>query len=282
MIILVVVSVAFVLTVTFRLRRLERRMLFPAPVISRTRLAELALEQGAREITVVTEDSVSLYGWHIPARGEQVLLWFEGNSMSVGMRPGIFRQLHDLGFDVVHFNYRGYPGSPGRPSEKGLRADARAAWHFASRIAPTTLVFGKSLGGAVAVGLAAEVGGSCSGLVVESSFSNVLELAAMRVPRRLARWLLVSRFDSLSLASRVRCEVLVLHGDADGIVPVEHAVELAAAFTPPARLLRFSTAGHDDDLLVTPEGVGALRELVARESRRTVRPDTLAQEPPEP
>jgi hypothetical protein len=123
--------VAYLLTVGL-LAALERTLLFPAPTLPEGWLAAEAQAQGAREIRPVAEDGTRLYGWHLPAPTSRgVVVWFEGNGGSVGMRPGAFRRLTEDGWDVVHVNYRGYPGSDGAPNEDGLRMDARAAWAVA-------------------------------------------------------------------------------------------------------------------------------------------------------
>ncbi|MFN7147815.1 MAG: alpha/beta hydrolase, partial [Myxococcota bacterium] len=126
-----VVVVAYLLSVGF-LASLERRMLFPAPVLPEGWLAAEARAQGARVLAPVAEDGTRLYGWHVPAETPRcAVVWFEGNGGSVGMRADAFRRLAAAGWDVLQVNYRGYPGSEGEPSEDGLRMDARAVWALA-------------------------------------------------------------------------------------------------------------------------------------------------------
>lgn len=235
----------------------ERSMLFPAPTLPDGWLAAAARAQGAEELALRAEDGTALYGWHLRAPSSRgVVVWFEGNGGSIGMREEEFARLTADGWDVVQVNYRGYPGSAGSPSEEGLRQDARAAWAYASRLG-RPWIFGKSLGGGVAIGLAAEV--DARALVVESTFES-----ARRVGGELLPWMPVgvfmrNRFDSAALAAKVRCPTLVLHGDADETIAVAHAHDLARAFPSPPTVVTFPGGGHNDTFLTTARGWAALR-----------------------
>lgn len=231
---------------------LQRRMLFPAPVVAQEQLSALAREQGARELSLVTEDGEHLYGWRLGS-GRRLVLYFGGNGGSVGGDAARLQRLVAAGAEVLQVNYRGYPGSTGVPSEEGLRADARAAWTEARRSheAGDVVLLGKSLGGGVAVGLAAWAsarGETPAALVVESSFRSVRDVARESYP-----WLPVDRllrhpFDSLALAPHVGCPSLVLHGAEDTLIDVQHGRDLAVAL-PGARLVEVAGAGHNDLLL---------------------------------
>jgi len=222
----------------------ETRMVFPAPELPDGWLAAQARAQGATELALTAEDGVALYGWHIPASGKGAVVWFEGNGGSVGMRPEEFRWIHEAGWDIVHVNYRGYPGSDGRPSEAGLRRDARAAWAFAMSVAPRAWIFGKSLGGGVAIGLAAE--SDPVALVVDSTFTRMTDLAQAMFPVLPVGLLMSNRFDSMALAAKVRAPVMVIHGEADDMIPVAHGHALASAFPPGATLVTLPGINHND------------------------------------
>ncbi len=247
------------------LATIERQMIFPAPVLPDGWLAAEAIAQGARVIAPVAEDGTTLYGWHLPApAGRGVVLWFEGNGGSVGMRPEAFARLRAAGWSVVHVNYRGYPGSAGEPSEEGLRMDARAAWAQARGVSDRVWIYGKSLGGGVAVGLAADLSESGTpplALVVESSFASLVQVARESLPWVPVGLLLRARFDSAARAPRVRAPSLVLHGAADDLIGPWHAEALSRAL-PGARSLTFPGAGHNDELLTTPGGWAALESLL--------------------
>ena len=237
----------------------ERRRLFPAPVVSLEVLHTEARAQGAEEIALRAEDGTQLYGWHLRGSDAGIVLWFDGNGGSVGMRPGAFRRLRDAGWDVVQINYRGYPGSEGVPSEAGLRMDARAAWAYASGFGHPW-IYGKSLGGGVAVGLAAEV--DARGLLLESTFESAVRVGMESMPWLPVRQMMTSPFDSAALAPRVRCPVLILHGEDDEMIGVRHAYDLARAFPTPPDVVTFPGLGHNDELLTTERGWAAMVEWI--------------------
>ena len=257
--------VAYLLTVGL-LAAIQRNLLFPAPTLPEGWLAAQAQAQGARELRPVAEDGTRLYGWHLPAPASRgVVVWFEGNGGSVGMRPGAFRRLTEDGWDVVQVNYRGYPGSDGAPTEDGLRMDARAAWAVAKGLGGPVWIYGKSLGGGVAVGLAAErcdAGDPPLALVVESTFTSAVRVGQEKLPWAPVGLFMRDRFDSLARAPRITAPTLVLHGDADALIGPRHAEDLAAAL-PNARIKRFVGAGHNDELITTGPGWAALTALLA-------------------
>lgn len=256
---------AYLLTVGL-IAALERSMLFPAPTVPEGWLAAEARAQGAQVFAPVAADGTTLYGWHVPAAAPRgAVVWFEGNGGSIGMRAAEIRRLTAAGWDFVQVNYRGYPGSTGEPSEAGLRMDARAAWEYARARHARVWIYGKSLGGGVAVGLAAEVseaGDAPLALLLESTFASAVQVGQESLPWLPVRAAMRNRFDSVARAPRVAAPVLVLHGDADTLIGPWHAEALAGAL-PRARLERFVGAGHNDTLLTTPRGWAALEALLA-------------------
>ncbi|MDP2313580.1 MAG: alpha/beta hydrolase [Pseudomonadota bacterium] len=247
------------------LASLERQMVFPAPTVSEGWLAKRAKAQGAEVIAPVAEDGTRLYGWTIAApepRG--VVVWFGGNGGTVGAHPDMYGRMRDAGWSIVQVNYRGYPGSEGEPSEAGLRMDARAAWAVASAMSDRVWIYGKSLGGGVAVGLAADLsdaGHPPFALVVESSFSSLVQVARESVPWAPVGLFMRTRFDSVARAPEVRAPSLVLHGEADTLIGPWHAEALSRAL-PGATTLTFPGAGHNDALVTTERGWAALERLL--------------------
>lgn len=187
-----------------------------------------------------TEDGVDLHGWYLPAaEARGALLFFHGNAGNISHRLDSLRIFHRLGLDVLIFDYRGYGRSEGRPDEPGTRLDARAAWRYlteARGVAPDRVVlFGRSLGAALAARLAAET--RPGALVLESAFTSVPDLAA-----DLYWWLPARRLARLSYATReylaqVACPVLVVHSPDDEIIPFRHGQALYAAARPPKAFL---------------------------------------------
>jgi len=159
------------------------------------------------------------------------VLFFHGNAEVVADRVDLQELLLARGWDVLVVAYRGYPGSGGRPSEAGLRLDARAAWRWleGEGLAPERVVLhGKSLGGGVAAMLAEEV--DPAALVLESTFLSVAEVAGEVFPIYPTRLLVRHRFDTRGRADRIHCPVLVVHGDADEVIGVRHGQGLAERF----------------------------------------------------
>ncbi len=228
---------------------METLLVFPAPTTDKASLSRAAGAFGATEVQTTTEDGVHLYGWRTGTH-DRLVVYFSGNGSSVG-EGDLYRALDGAGLSTLHINYRGYPGSEGSPSEGGLLLDAQAAWkearktHSADRI----IVLSKSLGGGVAVGLAASLTDEQPGLLVlESTFTSVPDVAARSYPWLPVHLMMRNRFDSLSKADKVRCETLVLHGSSDEMIPQEQGRSLARAI-PGAIFMGAPGKTHNERIL---------------------------------
>lgn len=192
--------------------------------------AALALDYELVEIE--TNDGELLHGWFVPAPEERaVVLFFHGNAGNISHRLESLRIFNSLGLSVLIFDYRGYGLSSGRPSEQGTYEDAQAAWrHLVDTrgVSPERIIlFGRSLGGAVATWLAVQE--PPGALIVESAFRSVPDLAAeiywFLPVRRLAR----IEYPVERLIGEVSAPVLIVHGRDDEIIPFSHAEALHAA-----------------------------------------------------
>lgn len=188
------------------------------------------------DVWLSTEDGVRLHGWYLPRSGaRRVLLFFHGNAGNISHRQASIEIFHRLGLNVLIVDYRGYGRSEGRPSEDGLYRDAAAAWGYLVRergvAAADIIVFGRSLGGAVAGWLAAEV--RPGALILESTFSSARDFVTQTYP--LLSWVIVRRyeFDTAARLAAVRCPVLVLHSRDDEIMPYALGERLYQAARPP-------------------------------------------------
>jgi fermentation-respiration switch protein FrsA (DUF1100 family) len=216
--------------------RFQRQMVFPGPEGVTPALLRRAAEQvGAEELQIPTADGETLYAWHrnaIQTGPRRVVLYFHGNASSVLGQLDLQNLLLSEGWDFVEIHYRGYPGSTGTPSEKGVHEDALAAWRYVTDVLGTepkrVAVHGRSLGGGVAVQLAART--SPGALVLESTFTSVVDLARAHYPFLPVGKLLEHRFMSRDFAGKVACPVLVAHGSADSLIDVQHGKELARLF----------------------------------------------------
>jgi uncharacterized protein len=201
------------------------------------------------EVRVTTEDGVALHGWHVEGPRGVTVLWCHGNAGNIGHRVENLRLLRErLGVSVVLFDYRGYGTSEGVPSETGLYRDARAVrtWLRQRAGAAPLVYFGRSLGAAVAARLADEE--PPAALVLETPFTSVRAMANARLPG--AGFLFRSRYDTLGVVSRIRAPLLVLHGDADEVVPFGQGRAVFEAAGEPKRFVRIPGAHHNDTYVV--------------------------------
>ncbi len=268
------------LAIVVMLAVLQRALIYLPDRESRIEPQDAGLSPGrVHTITLTADDGLELRGWHILppgqsaadpkqcdmqlACGRPVVLYFSGNAGHRAWRVPEFEVFAQLGCDVFVFDYRGYGDNPGSPSEARLAADATAAWTYATqtrRIAPARLILcGESLGGGVAVRLAAEqcaAGTPPGGLVLRATFSSLPDAAAYHYPWLPVRWLLVDRYPSVARMPQVTCPLLHIHGRRDTIIPIELGRRLFEAAPPrsasgiPKRFVELPRADHNDILAV--------------------------------
>lgn len=216
--------------------KFQRKMVFPgAQGVSVPLLQRVAADLGATELQIPTEDGESLYGWHRAAPNanpRRVVLYFHGNASSVLGQLTLQERLIADGWDFVEVHYRGYPGSTGEATEVGVHRDAMAAWKWVTgdlgALPHNVVIHGRSLGGGVAVQLAAKV--NPGALVMESTFTSVLDLARESFGWLPLDTLLEHRFMTRDFASRITSPVLVAHGSGDSTINVSHGRKLAHLF----------------------------------------------------
>jgi fermentation-respiration switch protein FrsA (DUF1100 family) len=214
-----------------------------------------------------SEDGVRLHSWWCRRAGSEpggpVILFFHGNAGNLSHRADLMVELANrVGADVVVAGYRGYGRSEGKPSEEGLYADARAAWRYVTvdrGVVPgRVVVFGKSLGGGVAVNLASET--DPAGLIVESSFTSIPDMAARHYPF-VPKFVIRTRMESLAKIADIGCPLLVIHSRADEVVPFELGRALFEAAAEPKTFYEVVGAGHNETWLV---GGQSYFEAIAR------------------
>jgi hypothetical protein len=214
---------------------------------------DLGLEY--EDVRPTTEDSVRIHGWFVPARERRTaLLYCHGNAGNVSHRVVPIRIFHELGLSVLIFDYRGYGESEGRPDERGTYLDARAAFRHlveVEKFDPSEVViFGESLGAAVAVELAARV--RPMGLILESAFPSIADVGARAYPWLPVRLLARIRYDSRDRVSRIDAPKLFIHGRNDEIVPIALGRRVYEMAAPPKSFLEIR-GGHNDASLVSGE-----------------------------
>ena len=216
------------------------------------------------EVRLATADGLSLLAWYAPARaGGRTVVAFHGNAGHIGHRFDKLRFLMDAGHGLLLAEYRGFGGNEGSPTEEGLYADADAALAFvraAGVAAEDTVIYGESLGSGVAVDLASR--NTVAGLVLEAPFSSIVDVAAEIYWYVPARHLVLDRFDSASKIGRVAAPILILHGEADTVVPARFGRALHAAANEPKALWSAAAAGHTD--LYDHGATTVVRDFLAR------------------
>jgi len=233
------------------LRVYESRLIY-FPGTERTLVAPPpSLRLPIQRVEITTEDAVNLVAWVIPAepRSSWWLLVCHGNAgnLSEFDRPLHYAGLRQLGLNLLAFDYRGYGESGGAPSEAGLYRDADAAYRFltnergvpASRI----VIFGHSLGSAVAIDLASRV--RSAGLIVEGAFTSAIDRGQELYPYIPVHWIAKSRFNSVDKISRITVPKLFLHATRDEVIPLAHGRRLYQAAPPPKTFVELQ-GGHGD------------------------------------
>jgi uncharacterized protein len=195
-------------------------------------------------------DGTRLHGWYVPHdHPRAVFLYCHGNAGNITHRAEILDRLHhDVGAAVLIFDYRGYGRSEGKPNESGILQDARAARAWLAQregIAEKDIVLmGQSLGGAVAVDLAARDGAKA--LILESTFTSLPDVASYHYGGLPLRYLLRTRLDSAAKIGDYHGPLLQTHGDADTIVPHEMGRRLFEAANEPKEFVTIKGRDHND------------------------------------
>jgi fermentation-respiration switch protein FrsA (DUF1100 family) len=213
--------------------RQAKYLYFPSRELGITpETARLAYE----DVVVRTADGETVHGWFVPAPDSRgTVLFCHGNAGNIANRLDAIWRFHELGLDVCIFDYRGYGRSTGKPSEAGTYRDAEAMWTWLTAtktIAPgRVVVFGESLGGAVAAWVAEQKQPGAA--ILESTFTSVPDMAARMYPFLPIRWLCRFRYATLERMPRIRCPVLVAHSPDDEMIPFSQGRKLFEAAREP-------------------------------------------------
>jgi hypothetical protein len=262
---LVFAALALALLSLFLRWREPRMIYFPQRGLEHT---PGALGWRFEDVRLATADGETLHGWFVPAESPAALtvLFFHGNAGNISHRFDKLAVLRALGADTLIVDYRGYGESGGAPSEKGTRLDADAAyaWLRARRAldARRLVVYGESLGAAVAVDLAARA--AVGGLVLESGFTSAVDVGREMLPFLPVAWIMRDRYDSVSKIGRVTAPILILHSRDDEFFGWRHPERLLRAARAPKELVELR-GGHNDAFLVSaPVYRRALGAFLAR------------------
>lgn len=283
---LVLLVAAFVAIVLFLRWREPHMLYYPDRTIDQTP-DQLGLKYD--DVTLIASDGVKINGWFVhapdsvgrvtphgagksphggsPAPAEVsgpttspclTVLFLHGNAGNISHRMEKLQILADLGADTFIIDYRGYGRSEGQPNEQGTYRDAQAAYEYLTNGAPggralpsqSIIIYGESLGSAVAVDLAAKQ--AVGGVIIEEAFTSVGDVGQKMFPFLPVRWLVRNKYDTLSKIGRIKAPLLIFHSRDDEIIPFRHAQRLLAAANEPKQLVEL-TGGHNDAFAVSGE-----------------------------
>jgi uncharacterized protein len=259
-----VALLALLLLVTIAWSQQRRLIYFPFGTVPDPGAVGL---EGAAVVSFPTADGLTLNAWFVSRtdRPDFTLIVFNGNAGNRAFRAPLADALVRANLAVLLFDYRGFGGNPGSPTEAGLKHDARAARAYViSRgdVDPHRLVyFGESLGSAVAADLA--VDHPPAALILRSPFTSLTDVGSHHYAFLPVRWLLRDRYDTIERIARVNTALLIIGGDRDRIVPIEQTRRLYEAARHPKSLLVVGGADHNDDsLLAGREIIGGVLQFL--------------------
>jgi uncharacterized protein len=225
---------------------MQRDMLYRPPQTSRTSPAAAGFAT-AEEVVLDTADGEKVIAWHVrPQDGKAVVLFFPGNGDVLATRVARLRAVTEDGTGLLALSYRGYGGSTGHPTEKGLLQDVAAAYAFvaARYAAERIVVWGFSLGTGPAIALSA--GRPIGKLVLEAPYTSTVDIAAAILPIVPVRALMKDQFRSDELIGKVTVPLLVMHGERDPGISIRFGERIFSLAHEPKRMVRFPLGGHEN------------------------------------
>lgn len=203
-----------------------------------------------RDLQITTSDGIVLHGWYIPApQAELTLLHFHGNAGNISHRVHLYKRWHNLGLNVLTIDYRGYGKSSGTPSEQGLNLDAETTWQYLTEALgaspESVIIAGRSLGAAIASRLAR--GKKVTGLVLETPFTSIPDMAAQHYPWLPVRPLIRTQLNTLEHVRKVSVPLLLIAAVDDEIAPLTMAERVFQAAGRPKLMVTLSGSHNDFD-----------------------------------
>jgi uncharacterized protein len=245
--------------------RIEDRFIFHPEHVIRRDPSHIGL--AFEDVFFTTQDGIRLHGWFIPHQeARATLVWFHGNAGNISDRLLNITLLHDrIKTNIFIFDYRGYGRSEGTVSEEGTYLDGAAAIQYLhgrdEAGARQLVLFGRSLGAAVATEMAMRF--NSLGLILESPFVSIREMARAIFPSLPIGWLLRTRYDTAEKVRGLKTPLLILHGDRDETVPFAQGKRVFEVASQPKKFHRIVGASHNDTFIVGGENYfGALREFI--------------------
>jgi len=207
------------------------------------------------DVVFNSADGVKLTGWYVPAKNSKLtVLICHANGGNMYHRLDTINIFYNLGVSCFIFDYRGYGNSEGVPSEEGTYLDAEAALKWLGEqknvSASDVIMFGRSLGGAIAAQLAGRV--EARALVLESAFTSYVDIGQQFYPYMPVQWFARFSYRTIDYIQEVRCPVMIIHSRGDEVVPFEFGLELYEAANEPKEFVEIY-GNHNDGFLVSGE-----------------------------
>jgi pimeloyl-ACP methyl ester carboxylesterase len=231
-----------IVTVIAVLYFLQDSLIFPAPEFD---VAAVKIS-GFKSVAIPTPDGETLSAYYHPANdSQQTILVFHGNGDAAAYQQIKAKALMDAGFGVLLVEYRGYGGSTGSPSEAGLFIDGNASYDFVRKLSEQPIgLYAHSLGTGVAIHLASER--ITFALVLESPFDSILAIAQKQMPFIPMGLFLKHKFHSIEIVGQIDAPILIMHGNKDRVIPIEHGRRLKNAAPANTVFLEITGAGHNN------------------------------------
>ena len=261
----------FSVTLIFTL--LQRKLMYRPSKAGSLKVADLRFDPTEiRDVRIQTSDGTTLNGWLLlppttssddsekhageqekRLRTSQLVIYFPGNAQNRSLRRGDLEEIARCGFHVLIFDYRGYGDSSGSPSENVITSDAREIWKFTheelSFRDEQIVLFGESLGGAVALSLWSEELGDHpqpQAVLLSSTFASMPRTVACNYPWFPFQYLVLDEWRSMDRIARVKAPIRIFHGTSDKLIPIEEARALAFASGDISRLTEIPGGEHND------------------------------------
>jgi len=257
---LILIVLAYVGLCLFIRWREPRMLYYPdRQLVASPRDVGLAYE----DVTLTTTDNVTVHGWFVPATAARwTILFLHGNAGNISHRLDKLKLFHDLGANVFALDYRGYGRSAGTPNEAGTYRDAAAALAYLNTRAPRPILYGESLGTAIAVETALHH--PVAGVILEAPFASVADVGQKMFPFLPVRLIVRNRYDTLRKISQVNAPLLILHSRDDEMFASHHAERLFAAARDPKELVELR-GGHNDFVFASADTYrAALEKFLAK------------------
>ncbi len=216
----------------------SRLIFFP-----RQELTATPTDQGLAyvDVAIPTTDGEVLHAWFVPHPAASAsVLFLHGNGGNISDRPLTLARLHEMELNVLMLDYRGYGRSTGKPSAQGTFLDAQAGWNYLinehNEHPDNIVVYGRSLGGAVAVELASRT--NPRALIIESTFTSIADMASDIYPYLPTRMLLRHKYPSIKTIARISAPLLIAHSADDELIPPQHGQRLFEVAPEPKQFYR--------------------------------------------